>query len=98
MGIKHASAQMKCDAIIQLIENDKTRIEIDIIKYKSNKVDADQLKQKYADMCERATEHVDKFEKEYEGFPTLILKLMKETDTITYDAKILIKCTLGEYP
>ena len=88
--LRNTSPQMQCDTLINKIEEDQTRIEIEILKHKNNKVDTDQLKQKHADMLERVNNAVDLFEKEYKDYPDCILDLMKAANKTIQKTKTLI--------
>ena len=88
--------QLKRDAHIQIIKNYKAKVEIEIIKYNNGKGTADQIKQKHADMCKQVNHYVDKFEKEYESYPTHVLEVMKEADKAMRNIEMLINNTIGE--
>ena len=94
--LRNTSSQEQCDTLIKSARDEKTRIEIEIIKYKKGKIDADQLKQKYVDMCDRLNNDVDRFEKEYKNYPEDVLDLMRSTDNTILQTQTLIDHAIGQ--
>ena len=89
-----AFMQKQLDLQLKSIKTNTTKLEIEIVKYKNNKIDADQLEQEFTEMCERLQGFADRFEKEYKDYPKDILKLMNATDNAIAMAQVSIDIAL----
>ena len=91
-----ASMQKQLELQLKSIKTNTTKIEIEIVKYKNNKINADQLEQEFTEMCKRLQSYADRFEKEYKEYPEEILKLMKETDNAIAMTQVSIDIAIGQ--
>ena len=90
------SSNKQLDAQLKSIKTNTTRIEIEIVKYKNNKINAEHLEQEFTKMCERLDANVDRFEKEYKFDPDSILELMNEANNAIANTQLAIDVAIGQ--